>query len=432
MAAAGALSSDAGRRAAAAELLADPRGAARIEQFHAFWLATTSCRVTADMAPALRAETDALVARVVFERRGDYFDLFNATETFVNDTLATHYGLPRAGQRDGRVGALRRPARGAGILSHGTLLAAGAKFDDTSPTLRGMFVRNRLLCQTIPPPPPNVDVDEPPPATGSPCKVDRYAAHARRQLRGLPQPDRPDRLRAGELRPRPARYRAADEDNPQCTISGDGERRRAWATFNGPAELATLIAGSGSMESCVVTQLYPHGARPARDARATCHAVEADRRLQAEAAARSTSCWSSSSPTPRSFTASWSRRRHHGAQAIHADERCCGARAARRSRCRRSRSCSTATASRYAQAMTIPKRYLVCFGGQSLGGDNDPLHNDYVPNTVGANYDLKSALAPLAPRAGRRQRGLGALHPDRATAAPSPRAAGATTSTSRR
>ena len=51
----------------------------------------------------------------------------------------------------------------------------------------------------------------------------------------------------------------------------------------------------------------------------------------------------------------------------------------------------------YAQALTIPKRYVVCFCGQSLGGDDDPLHNDYVPNTVGANYDLKSALAPLAP-----------------------------------
>jgi hypothetical protein len=50
----------------------------------------------------------------------------------------------------------------------------------------------------------------------------------------------------------------------------------------------------------------------------------------------------------------------------------------------------------YAQGQPIPKRYLVCFGGQSLGGDGDPLHNDYVPNTVGPNYDLKSALAPLA------------------------------------
>src|SRR5262245_17738366 len=45
---------------------------------------------------------------------------------------------------------------------------------------------------------------------------------------------------------------------------------------------------------------------------------------------------------------------------------------------------------------TIPKRYIVCFGGQSLGGDNDPIHNMYVPDTIGANYDLKVALAPLA------------------------------------
>ena len=85
----------------------------------------------------------------------------------------------------------------------------------------------------------------------------------------------------------------------------------------------------------------------------------------------------------------------------------------------------------YAQAMTIPKRYVVCFGGQSLGGDGDPLHNDYVPNTVGANYDLKSALAPLAPV----QADVSVVSgiPSRPrTAAPSRRPAGATTSTSRR
>jgi hypothetical protein len=49
----------------------------------------------------------------------------------------------------------------------------------------------------------------------------------------------------------------------------------------------------------------------------------------------------------------------------------------------------------FAQGAALPKRYLVCFDGQSLGADNDPLHNDYVPNAVGRNYDLKSALAPL-------------------------------------
>ena len=253
MAAAGALSSDAGRRAAAAELLGDPRGAARIKQFHAFWLAYDQLPVTAAMASALRAETDALVARVVFERHGDYFDLFNATETFVNDTLATHYGLPAPGSATGAwVPYGSNPRRG--ILSHGTLLAAGAKFDDTSPTLRGVFVRNRLLCQTIPPPPPTVAVDEPPPATGSPCKVDRYAVHRAGNCAGCH--NQTDPIGFGlENYDRTGAYRAAERDNPQCTISGDGEVA-GLGTFNGPAELASLITGSGNMESCVVMQLY--------------------------------------------------------------------------------------------------------------------------------------------------------------------------------
>lgn len=49
-----------------------------------------------------------------------------------------------------------------------------------------------------------------------------------------------------------------------------------------------------------------------------------------------------------------------------------------------------------ADGATIPKRYIVCFDGQSLGADFDPIHNMYVPDIVGPNYDLKTALAPLA------------------------------------
>ena len=49
-----------------------------------------------------------------------------------------------------------------------------------------------------------------------------------------------------------------------------------------------------------------------------------------------------------------------------------------------------------AAGTAFPKRFIVCFGGQSLGADNDPVHNYYVPDTVGPDYDLKLALAPLA------------------------------------
>lgn len=43
-----------------------------------------------------------------------------------------------------------------------------------------------------------------------------------------------------------------------------------------------------------------------------------------------------------------------------------------------------------AQTMERPRRYVVTFGGLSTGNPSS-----IVPNTVGANYDLKRALAPL-------------------------------------
>jgi len=46
-----------------------------------------------------------------------------------------------------------------------------------------------------------------------------------------------------------------------------------------------------------------------------------------------------------------------------------------------------------AQAATGPSRYLVAFCGQSIGTDRDL----FVPDDTGADYDLKRALAPLAP-----------------------------------
>ncbi len=44
----------------------------------------------------------------------------------------------------------------------------------------------------------------------------------------------------------------------------------------------------------------------------------------------------------------------------------------------------------------LPCRFLVAFNGQSLGGDNDTVHNLYVPDNVGPGYDLKTATMPLA------------------------------------
>ena len=49
-----------------------------------------------------------------------------------------------------------------------------------------------------------------------------------------------------------------------------------------------------------------------------------------------------------------------------------------------------------AQAAMAKNRLVVFFGGFSLGADGDPMHNDLVPGTTGANYALRTATAPFA------------------------------------
>lgn len=49
-----------------------------------------------------------------------------------------------------------------------------------------------------------------------------------------------------------------------------------------------------------------------------------------------------------------------------------------------------------AQDDGIPKRFLVCVAGSSLGAGGVDIDDTYVPSATGAGYDLKTALAPFA------------------------------------
>jgi hypothetical protein len=248
----GHLSDVTARRAHAEQLLSDPRAADQLDRFHALWLGYAQLPHPADLTAAMRAESRALVTRVVLDEKRDYRDLFRFTQTRVGDLLAEQYGLPLPGMEawvdygsDGR----------AGILSHGSVLSAFGKFGDTSPTQRGKFVRTRLFCQPIPPPPPTVNVDNPPPATTSRCKIDRYAAH-RAQATCNSCHEKMDPIGFGlERYDGAGGYRTVEPDAPECTISGDGEIVGI-GTFNGPGELGGLVIASGLLEPCLVRQVY--------------------------------------------------------------------------------------------------------------------------------------------------------------------------------
>ena len=246
--------------AAAEELLADAHARERLDRFHALWLGYENLPLAEELVTAMRAETRALIDRIVFDDDQSYESLFTSNETFIDDLLAGHYGLSSPGAAAGWVdyGDSGR----AGILSHGSFLAVAGKFGDTSPTQRGILIRTRLFCQDLPPPPPNVNTDDAIAAEGDKiCKSDRYSVHKQGGCAGCH--DQMDPIGFGlENYDQQGRYRSHEADNPEttpdestCEIEGNGEIVGI-GTFHGPAELGQLMLDSGLVERCVVTQLY--------------------------------------------------------------------------------------------------------------------------------------------------------------------------------
>jgi hypothetical protein len=234
LAKADALSNPAQRRTEAARLLADPRARDQIHRFHAMWLGYHAIPQTADLIAAFNLETTKLIDRVVFDQPASYLTLFSSPDTYLTDTLADQYGLPRPPGGEGWVpyGSSGR----AGILSHGSVLASFSKFSDTSPTQRGILVQTRLLCNVVHPPPANVNVDQPPPATASVCKIDRYAAHRASASCGACH-NNLDPIGLGlENYDIGGRYRTHDDAHVECMIPGQGELP-GYGTFSGPGEL---------------------------------------------------------------------------------------------------------------------------------------------------------------------------------------------------
>jgi len=252
---AGALLDGPSRSAQASRLLADAHARAQIERFHSMWLGYRAIPASAELAAAFSAETNKLIDTIVFDEPSSYLELFTSTRTYVTDALAAHYDLEAPARGQGWVSY--PDSKRAGILSHGSVLAAFSKFSDTSPTQRGIFVQTRLLCNKVAPPPANVNVDQPPSAPDKVCKLDRYDAH--RTLESCKACHAQlDPIGYGlENYDIAGRYRTHDDAHEECVLPDKGELP-GFGEFSGPGELGRLLVDGGKLEECFVQQLMSY------------------------------------------------------------------------------------------------------------------------------------------------------------------------------
>ncbi|HUP79958.1 MAG TPA: DUF1592 domain-containing protein, partial [Pirellula sp.] len=152
--------------AQARRMLDDPRARLALDEFLAQWMrfdrvqdATRDRRkfreFNSEVAAAMTEETRQLFRHLVWNDK-NFMEFFAADYTFISSSLAQIYGMPPPSEEFSRVDYPPGSGR-SGVLGHGSFLVLTSKPSETSPTSRGLFVRNHFLAQEIAPPPPGIN-----------------------------------------------------------------------------------------------------------------------------------------------------------------------------------------------------------------------------------------------------------------------------------
>jgi hypothetical protein len=105
-------------------------------------------------------ETRRLFDHLVWDDQ-NFLEFFTADYAFLIPDLARLYGLPVPAEPFSKVAFPTDSPRG-GVLGQATFLSVTGKPADSSPTERGLFIREHFLGQIVPPPPPGVNTTLPP------------------------------------------------------------------------------------------------------------------------------------------------------------------------------------------------------------------------------------------------------------------------------
>ncbi|MGY8769969.1 MAG: DUF1592 domain-containing protein [Pirellulales bacterium] len=112
-----------------------------------------------NLGTAMRAESETFF-RHVLDNNLSSREFLDADYSFLNRELALHYGIEGVQGNELQRVSLNNSRRG-GLLGHGAFLTASANGVDTSPVVRGIYVLEKILGYTPPPPPADVPAIEP-------------------------------------------------------------------------------------------------------------------------------------------------------------------------------------------------------------------------------------------------------------------------------
>jgi hypothetical protein len=284
-AAAGKLTEPADIEAQVQRMLQLPQAHNAVAEFHDEWLGISDLAgVTKDatLYPQWNATIDAeqrqeaaTFVDQTFWNDGHLETLLTAPYSYLNQDLAAFYGV--TGPTDTTFVKTDFPAgQRAGILTQGAVLGVLSKANQTSPVLRGKFVREMLLCQQLSPPPPNV-VITPPDIAPNTTTRQRYTEHSANPTCATCH-QLMDQIGFGFENFDPVgNYRTTDQNLP-VDATGNLVQTDVDGPFNGAVALAAKLAQSPQVRQCIVKQWfrYANGRAETDDDQCTLNALNQD------------------------------------------------------------------------------------------------------------------------------------------------------------
>jgi hypothetical protein len=264
-AAQGHLSTDEGLRSEAERMLASPRAGDTVKTFfnellrldkldHLAQFKEKYKQVSDTIGVAMREETLRVVQEIALDPKRDFREMFDARFTYVNGELAALYGLPAPADPKAftRI-SLPASSPRVGVLGQASFLAINAHATAPSPTKRGRFIREALLCQAIPPPPPDVSTKLPKDGDG-PARTTRQKLSVHRKLsqcNGCHKAMDPIGL-PFETYDGIGAYRTKEDSGLPIDPSGELDG----VAFKDPRGLAVLLRNNPKVGVCVARHLY--------------------------------------------------------------------------------------------------------------------------------------------------------------------------------
>ncbi len=208
------------------------------------------------MPDQMRAEVELLVEDVVYRQDADFRTIYSTRRTHVTNHLAKLYGIEAPGASPITFVPVDLPEDGprGGLLTLSAFLTMNAHETETSPTLRGKYVRDRVLCDEVPAPPDDVDLDTQPDESDPQTLRERLEEHRENPVCAACHAfiDPPGFL--FENFDSVGAYRTVDSLGLELDASGELDGTE----MADASELGPYLAQDPRVGTCVVQQLYRH------------------------------------------------------------------------------------------------------------------------------------------------------------------------------